>query len=63
MEGGEEFRPKSTQEVAVMRRDEMEKKGGENERGDGDGEENMEDLRWNFMEMEVDLRDFEWTLA
>ena len=61
MEGGEEFRPKSTQEVAVMRRDEMEKKGGEN--GRGDGEENMEDLRWNFMEMEVDLRDFEWTLA
>ena len=42
MEGGEEFRPKSTQEVAVMRRDEMEKKGGEN--GRGDGEENMEDL-------------------
>ena len=63
MEGGEKFRPKYTQEVAVMRRDEMEKKGGENERGDGDGEENMEDLRWNFMEMEVDLRDFEWTLA
>ena len=45
MEGGEEFRPKSTQEVAVMRRDEMEKKGGENGRGDGDEEENMEDLR------------------
>ena len=45
MEGGEEFRPKSTQEVAVMRRDEMEKKGGENVRGDGNEEENMEDLR------------------
>ena len=45
MGGGEEFHPKSTQEVAVMRRDEMEKKGGENGRGDGDGEENMEDLR------------------
>ena len=45
MEGGEEFRPKSTQEVAVMRRDEMEKEGGENGRGDGDEEENMEDLR------------------
>ena len=66
MEGGEEFRPKSTQEVAVMRRDEMEKKGGENVRGDGNEEENMEDLRWNVMEMEVgwvSLRDFEWTLA
>ena len=66
MEGGEEFRPKSTQEVAVMRRDEMEKKGGENVRGDGNEEENMEDLRWNVMEMEVGwvgLRDFEWTLA
>ena len=45
MEGGEEFRPKSTQEVVVMRRDEMEKKGGENVRGDGNEEENMEDLR------------------
>ena len=45
MEGGEEFRPKSTQEVTVMRRDEMEKKGGENVRGDGNEEENMEDLR------------------
>ena len=45
MEGGEEFRPKSTQEVAVMRMDEMEKEGGENGRGDGDEEENMEDLR------------------
>ena len=58
--------PKSTQEVAVMRRDEMEKKGGENVRGDGNEEENMEDLRWNVMEMEVGwvgLRDFEWTLA
>ena len=68
MEGGEEFRPKSTQEVAVMRRDEMEKKGGENVRGDGNEEENMEDLRWNVMEMEMEvgwvgLRDFEWTLA
>ena len=66
MEGGEEFRPKSTQEVVVMRRDEMEKKGGENGRGDVDEEENMEDLRWNVMEMEVEwvsLRDFEWTLA
>ena len=66
MEGGEEFRPKSTQEVAGMRRDEMEKNGGENGRGDGDEEENMEDLRWNVMEMEeewVGLRDFEWTLA
>ena len=49
-----------------MRRDEMEKEGGENGRGDGDEEENMEDLRWNVMEMEVGwvgLRDFEWTLA
>ena len=66
MEGGEKFRPKSTQEVAVMRRDEMEKEGGENGRGDGDEEENMEDLRWNVMEMEVGwvgLRDFEWTLT
>ena len=66
MEGGEEFRPKSTQEVVVMRRDEMEKEGGENGRGDGDEEENMEDLRWNVIEMEVGwvgLRDFEWTLA
>ena len=66
MEGGEEFRPKSTQEVVVMRRDEMEKEGGENGRGDGDEEENMEDLRWNVMEMEVGwvgLSDFEWTLA
>ena len=63
MEGGEEFRPKSTQEVAVMRRDEMEKKGGENGRGDRDEEENMEDLRWNVMEMEVGLIDFEWTLV
>ena len=66
MEGGEEFRPKSIQEVAVMRRDEMKKKGGENGRGDGDEEENMEDLRWNVMEKEVGwmaLRDFEWTLA
>ena len=68
MEGGEEFRPKSTQEVTVMRRDEMEKKGGENVRGDGNEEENMEDLRWNVMEMEMEvgwvgLRDFEWTLA
>ena len=66
MEGGEKFRPKSTQEVAVMRRDEMEKEGGENGRRDGDEEENMEDLRWNVMEMEVGwvgLRDFEWTLA
>ena len=53
MEGGEKFRPKSTQEVAVMRRDEMEKKSSENGRGDGDEEENMEDLRWNVMEMEV----------
>ena len=66
MERGEEFRPKSTQEVVVIKRDEMEKKGGENGRGDGDEEENMEDLRWNVMEMEgewVGLRDFEWTLA
>ena len=66
MEGGEEFRPKSTQEVVVMTRDEMEKEGGENGRGDGDEEENMEDLRWNVIEMEVGwvgLRDFEWTLA
>ena len=45
MEGGEEFRPKSTQEMVVMRWGEMEKKGGENGRGDGDEEENMEDLR------------------
>ena len=45
MEGGEEFRPKSSQEVVVMRRDEMEKNGGENGRGDVDKEENMEDLR------------------
>ena len=33
---------------------------------DGDEEENMEDLRWNVMEMEVGwvgLRDFEWILA
>ena len=45
MEGEKEFRSKSTQEVAVMRRDEIEKKGGENGRGDGDEEENMEDLR------------------
>ena len=45
MEGGEEFRPKYTQEVAVMMRDEMEKNSGENGRGDGDEEENMEDLR------------------
>ena len=28
MEGGEEIRPKSTQELAVMRMDEMEKKCG-----------------------------------
>ena len=45
MEGGEEFRPKSTQEMVVMRWGEMEKKGGENGRGDGDEEENIEDLR------------------
>ena len=68
MEWLEGFLPKSTQEVAVMRRDEMEKKGGENVRGDGNEEENMEDLRWNVMEMEMEvgwvgLRDFEWTLA
>ena len=44
-------------------KDEMEKKVGESGRGNEDEEENMEDLRWNFMEMEVDLRDFEWTLA
>ena len=52
MEGGEEFHPKSTQEVVVMRWGEMEKKGSENGRGNEDGEENMEDLRWNLMEME-----------
>ena len=45
MEGGEEFRPKSTQEVVVMRWGEMEKKVGENGRGNGDEEENMKDLR------------------
>ena len=52
MEGGEEFRPKSTQEVVVMRWGEMEKKGSENGRGNEDEGENMEDLRWNLMEME-----------
>ena len=60
----EEICPKSTQEVVVMRCGEMEKKVGEN--GRGNAEENMEDLRWNLMEMEVEwvgLRDFEWTLA
>ena len=41
----EEFRPKSTQEVVVMRWGEMEKKVVENGRGNGDEEENMEDLR------------------
>ena len=44
MEGGEEFRPKSTQEVVVMRWGEMETKVVENGRGIGDEEENMEDL-------------------
>ena len=66
MEGGKEFCPKSTQEVVIMRWGEMEKKVGENGRGNGDEEGNMEDLRWNLMEMEVEwvgLRDFEWTLA
>ena len=65
MKGGEELHPKSTQEVAGMRRDEMEK-GGKNGRGDGDEEENIKDLRWNLMEMEVEwvsLRDVEWTLT
>ena len=52
MEGREEFRPKSTQEVVVMRWGEMEKKVVENGRGNGDEEGNMEDLRWNLMEME-----------
>ena len=46
MEGGKEFRPKSTQEVVVMRWGEMEKKVGENGRGNGDEEGNMEDLIW-----------------
>ena len=66
MGGGEEFHPKSTQEVVFMSWGEMEKKVGENGRGDGDEEGNIEDLRWNLMEMEVEwvgLRDFEWTLA
>ena len=54
MEGGEEFRPKSTQEVIFMSWGEMEKKVGENGRGDGDEEGNIEDLRWNLMEMEVE---------
>ena len=45
MEGREEFRPKSTQEVVFMRRDEMEKKVGGNGRGNGDEDGNMEDLR------------------
>ena len=45
MEGGEEFRPKSTQEVVVMRWGEMEKKVGENGSGNGDRDGNMEDLR------------------
>ena len=45
MEGREEFRPKSTQEVVVMMRwGEMEKKVVENGRGNGDEEENIEDL-------------------
>ena len=52
MEGEEEYLPKSTQEVAVMRRKEMEKKVGENGGGNGYEEENMKDLRWNVMEME-----------
>ena len=66
MEGRDEFHPKSTQEVVVMRWGEMEKKVAENGRGDEEKEENMEDLWWNVMEMEegwVSLRDFEWTLA
>ena len=61
MKGREEFHPKSTQEVVVMRWGEMEKKVGENGRGDGDENGNTEDLRWNLMEMEegwVGLRDF-----
>ena len=45
MVGEEEFRPKSTQEVVVMRWGVMEKKFGENGRGNGDEEGNMEDLR------------------
>ena len=45
MEGEEEFRPKSTQEVVVMRWGEMEKKVVENGRGNGDEEGNIEDLR------------------
>ena len=45
MEGREEFCPKSTQEVVVMRWGEMEKKVVENGRGNGDEEGNMEDLR------------------
>ena len=45
MEGREEFRLKSTQEVVVMRWSEMEKKVVENGRGNGDEEGHMEDLR------------------
>ena len=45
MEGREEFRPKSIQEVAVMRWGEMKKKVGENRSGNGDRDGNMEDLR------------------
>ena len=44
MEEREEFHPKSTQEVVVMRWGEMEKKVVENGKRDGDEEENMEDL-------------------
>ena len=43
-EGGEEFRPKSTQEVVVIRWGEMEKVG-ENGRENEEEEGNMEDLR------------------
>ena len=44
MEGREEFRPKSTQEVVVMRWGEMEKKVVESGRGNRDEDGNMEDL-------------------
>ena len=45
MEGRKEFCPKSTQELVVMRRDEMKKNVGENGGGNGDEEGNMEDLK------------------
>ena len=41
----EEFHPISTQEIVVMRKDEMKKKVGENVIGNEDEKENLEELR------------------